>query len=251
MIAKFDQSSRLGMGPASRAVALHIALTHDIPTFSFDDDDGVVDRVIQAADKDGDLCLDVVDAILRLQPDGMLSRADQTARLADTLTLGGSAWMVAPDSKSLVRRVDSTAVAQFAAATTPVDVASEELREAWNSAYGRNPNPAQAWNHAIKACEALLIPLVCPKKDKANLGSVAGYLKSAPHAWNFTLPDTPNSIGGVQILEQMLRLIWPDPKRHSDGTARPPATQLQAESALQVAVTIVQLVRSNALVKRS
>lgn len=239
------------MGAEGRNVAMHIALTHDIPTFSFDDGDSVVGRVIDAADKDGELCLDVVDAILRLQPDGFMSRADQTVRLADTLTLGGSVWTVAPDSMSLVRRVDPTAMAQFTAATTTEDVASEELREAWANVYGRSPNPAQAWKHAIMACEALLIPLVCPKKDKANLGSVAGYLKSAPHAWNFTLPDTRDSIGGVEIFEQMIRLIWPDPKRHSDGTPRPPATQEQAEAAVQVAVTIVQLVHSNALVKRS
>jgi hypothetical protein len=251
VIAKFDQSSRLGMGPDGQNVAAHIALTHDIPTFSFDDDEGVVGRVIQAADKDGELCLDVVDAILRLQPEGIMSRADQTVRLADTLTLGGSFWMVAPDSMSLVRRVDPTAVAQFAAATADTDVASEELREAWGKAYGRNPDPSDAWEHAIKACEALLIPMVVPNQNKANLGHVLGQLRKE----TFQLivqdnTDTPqNAVNPVLALEQMLHLIYPNPDRHPAPSRRNPS-QHEAEAVVNLAVLVVQWARSGVLAKK-
>jgi len=124
-----------------------------------------------------------------------LPEAETNTVLADTLALGGSAWMVAPDGKSLVRRIDPTAVEQFALATSPNHVASQKLAEAWGYAYGRQPNASYAWSDAIKAVEALLIPLVCPNKQKANLGGVAGDLKSAPHAWELVLEGT-NGIWG-------------------------------------------------------
>jgi hypothetical protein len=160
VVAKFSGSSLLGLGyEGSRAVAAYIALTHDIKTMSFDDDNAVVDRVIEAAENDPELCLDVVDATLRFLPE-----AETNTVLADTLALGGSAWMVAPDGKSLVRRIDPTAVEQFALATSPNHVASQKLAEAWGYAFGRQPNASHAWSDAIKAVEALLIPLVCPNK---------------------------------------------------------------------------------------
>src|SRR5664280_2954717 len=82
VVAKFSTSSLLGMGSEGRRVAAHIALTHDIQTASFDDGEAVVTRVIDASDEDPELSLDVVDAILRLQPDGLMPRTEGTARLA-------------------------------------------------------------------------------------------------------------------------------------------------------------------------
>ena len=50
-------------------------------------------------------------------------------------------------------------------------VASAELTEAWIRAYGRDPDPSDAWDHAIKAVEAILIPIVVSKAGQAAVGS--------------------------------------------------------------------------------
>jgi hypothetical protein len=43
-------------------------------------------------------------------------------------------------------------------AVAPQDVAGNELQEAWARALGRHPDASDAWDHAIKAVEAVLIP---------------------------------------------------------------------------------------------
>jgi hypothetical protein len=88
--------------------------------------------------------------------------------------------------------------AAYRQATEPRDEASEELREAWDRAYSRNPNASDAWDHAIKAVELLYIAIVCPTKDKANLGSVAGHLKAHPNQFTVGLEST--GIGGVETV---------------------------------------------------
>ena len=87
--------------------------------------------------------------------------------------LGGSVWRVGPNYDRLVRRVDPTATASLVEASSPDSVASAELKEAWTAAYARNPDPSDAWDHSIKAVEAILIPIV-PTKTKATLADVIG-----------------------------------------------------------------------------
>jgi hypothetical protein len=148
-----------------------------------------------------------------------------------------------------VRRTDLNAIEQFELVTAPKDVATAELAESWSKIYGRNPDPSDAWDHAIKAVEAVLIPIATPMKDKPNLGGVADELKSAPQRWRLVL-ENASIIGGVSTVEAMLRLMWPNPDRHQDGTAKRKPTQAEAEAVVHLAVTIVQWARSGVLVRR-
>jgi hypothetical protein len=236
-----------GSGMMRGDVVRRIARMNEIATHPFDDDSSAFQRIMDACSKDADVCLDVIDNLLYLEGESSFPIATKT--LSEILQEGRAGWDIAPDRRSLVRRTDPTGVEQFALASSPPEIASEKLASAWHYAYGRYPDPSHAWSDAIKACEAILIPLVCPKKAKANLGSVAGDLKAAPYAWKLVLDGT-NGIGGVLTLEAMLRLLWPEPGRHPDGTHGPGPTIEQAQAAVQIAVTIVQLTRSRALVKK-
>src|SRR5699024_3232883 len=131
--------------------------------------------------------------------------------------------------------------AAFEFAVSPGDAASWELREAWAAVFGRNPNPSDAWDHAIKAAEEVTIPSVIPKVAKANLGGVAGELKAHPTPWSFDLPANDGRSNG-ELLEVLVRHIWPNPDRHGGASKRSP-TQSEAEGAVQVAVLIVNLCR--------
>ena len=64
--------------------------------------------------------------------------------------------------------MDPTVTAAFESATGTGDVASAELTEAWIRAYGRDPDPSDAWDHAIKAVEAILIPIVVSEAGQAR-----------------------------------------------------------------------------------
>jgi hypothetical protein len=203
-----------------------------------------VTRSVSLFDTD-DKLLDVVDAVLYLKemaPDSLQS-------LDELLMLGGSVWRVDPDGTRLIRRVDETAQAAFETASSPDDAASAELRVAWAAAYGRNPNASDAWDHSIKAVEAVLIPIVTPTKAKATLGDVVGILNSQGSQWQLDLHGHDGS-QSVAPLVSMLRLMWPNPDRHGSGTSRAPSLT-EAQEVVHLAVTLVQWARCNALLKRA
>ncbi|MGH3696787.1 MAG: hypothetical protein ACRDRX_22860 [Pseudonocardiaceae bacterium] len=152
------------------------------------------------------------------------------------LLYGGSAWTAT--KTGLWRRVDPVAQEAYDTASLPHDAASDELVEAWRKAYGREPDPSDAWDHSIKAVEHILKPVVCPSNAKATLSNVIGDLRSQPQRWKLVLPGT-NSDFSANRLVLMLELIWPNPDRHGGGT---PAviTLEQAQAVVHLAVTIVQ-----------
>lgn len=236
-----------GYGGICNAKTLrYFAMMNEIAVKLGTDDFEVLQTVLGRCGQDPVLCLDVVDSLLHFRGPG---GADAVAELSALLTAGRSAWSTAPDGHSLVRHTDPTASEQVSRTIKPNDVASDELSHAWDKVFGRHADPSDAWDHSIEAVEAVLIPIVCPRKDKANLGSVAGDLKSAPHSWHLALNNAGGS-GGVETLEAMLRLMWPNPDRHQDGTPKQKPSQQEAAAVVQLAVTIVQWARSGALVKR-
>lgn len=186
--------------------------------------------------------LDTVDALLKMAPDVYEGFEKWAEKLENILLAGGSVWTVNTDLDGLERRVAQTSSDAFQQAVAPGDDAAEELSTAWALAYGRNPDPSDAWDHAIKAVEATLIPIVVPNKAKATLGDVAGVLKSTPSSWSFGLPGAPGHENGA-ALEALIRHIWPNPDRHGGGSNTRVPSQTEAESVVQIAVLLVNLCR--------
>jgi hypothetical protein len=197
-----------------------------------------------------DLMLDALDAALHLnQPLSGLDIAEmRLSDLDEILSLGGSVWRVDPNGHRLIRRVAATAQADFENASSPDDMASAELQEAWTAVYGRNPDPSDAWDHSIKAVEAALIPVVVPRKDKATLGDVVGSLNARVSQWELSLHGHDDSRSAAPLVA-MLRLMWPNPDRHSSGNSRKPSLD-EAQAVVSLAVTVVQWVRAGVLSSR-
>jgi hypothetical protein len=190
------------------------------------------------------LVLDAVDAVLYLHN----VNQSQGNALDEVLQLGGSVWKVGPSRGSLVRRVDVAAETSFQEASSPSDAASSELQEAWKSAYGRNPDASDAWDHSIKAVESVLIPVVNPNKAKATLADVVGSLSSQGPLWKLVLRGHDGS-QDVGPLVTMLRLMWPNPDRHGSNPHRKPSLD-EAQAVVSLAVTIVQWARDGVLSRR-
>lgn len=188
--------------------------------------------------------LSVIDALLNQHPTGPKS-VQRINKLEELLRIGNSAWAVAPDRKSLTSRVDPMAAEAAAQAVAPHDAASDELAEAWRKAYGREPDPSDAWDHSIKAVEAFLIPIVVPTQDKPHLGHVLGQLDRQDGHWQLLL-TTQQGITPMETLVGMLRLIYPNPDRHPGPERRVPTLE-EAQAAVHLAVTIVQWARSGAI----
>lgn len=182
--------------------------------------------------------LDVVDMHLQLCGGG----ADE---LADLLEHGGSVWTVAKSPLRLERRAPEQQSALYDSAATPADEAAKQLTQAWSKVYGRHPDPSDAWDHAIKAVEVLLKPVVSPNNNQARYGVMLSNLKAKPAKWTFVLPTGSKTPTSVDVVIGMLGLLYPNPDRHPDGARNP--TQPEAEAVIGLAVLLVSWLRGGAL----
>jgi hypothetical protein len=192
-----------------------------------------------AAAPDGEQLLDVVNVAIQL--------AGDWETVAKVLDLSGSVHTATP--KGIQRKVDPAARAAAEAATQPDDEASDHLVEAWSNAYGRPTDASDAWDHAIKALEVVLIKVVVPKQDKPTLGHVVQHLRTQGHLWKLGLPG-PNGDYSVEPLVAMLDLIWPNPDRHGNPQDRHVPSIEEARQAVQLAVAIMQWARDGQIVRR-
>jgi hypothetical protein len=165
-------------------------------------------------------------------------RKNDLRELNRALDLSDSVWRGTP--QGLKRYVDPLTENAYEAVVSTDDAASAQLAEAWARAYDRETNPSDAWDHAIKAVEAILIPIVVPNQDQPQIGHVVGTLASQGHLWRLGLPGADGT-HSVAPLVEMLRLLWPNTDRHhgSPKDNREP-TLAEAQAAVHLAVTIVQ-----------
>jgi hypothetical protein len=153
--------------------------------------------VIDHLDKGNEELLDVVHATILVLNDGTVTFRPPPPHeeVERQLAYAHSIWSAT--NRGLVSRAEPTAVSAFTHASTPDDLASEHLKEAWNKAYDRNGDPSDAWDHSIKAVEAILLPLILPKQDQAKFGQVVGSLGSKGHQYEvgllFNQSDPPKT----------------------------------------------------------
>ncbi|MDQ1438359.1 MAG: hypothetical protein QOK43_1988 [Acidimicrobiaceae bacterium] len=170
----------------------------------------------------------------------------QLAQLDEILEQAGSMWTVDRTStpRRLVRRVPAEIVAAAKQATSPDDRASEHLTKAWAATYGRRPAPSEAYSQAVKAVEAVAIPVVCPANPRPTLGRVVKDLQAKPSKWHVGLRH-PNSDHAVVVVAEMCDLLWKGQADRHGSSAGPPAVSLaEAEAAVHLAATLVQWFRS-------
>lgn len=228
---------------------------------------------LQNAATDPDL-LDVVDAMLAVHrapqwahvprhgenPNSDRARrgkiadkyASLVANLTDSLEDAGSAYTVAADRRALVERVDPTvvdAVEQTIEAAPPT--AGELLRDSWQQVYGLHPDPTTGYRDAVRAVEELACPLVLPNDGAATLGKVIAHLRQGGHLWAFALVDRAGA-DTVEPLVAMLDRLWTGQvSRHGGGQKSRDQTPAEAQAAVHLAATLVQLLGSGALTRRS
>ncbi len=193
-------------------------------------------QLLNVATADDIVMLDVLDTTLargtRVAPNSLRTL------LADAY----SVWTVRQDESGLERRVTGPAGEAVRLAASPADDASTELSEAWARAYGTKPDASDAWDHSIKAVEALLIPLVVPNKARANLGDALGQMKANSERFRF------GPVAGAESIEQVLRLLWPNPDRHAGVERRVPSIE-EARGIVHLAIAVVQWMRDGLIVK--
>ena len=173
-------------------------------------------------------------------------RNPQVGALQQILDRSGSAWTIGFDEDGkfcLQRRVDDTAEEAGRREMEYSGSGAEHLRAAWHNVYGRNPDPSKAYSEAIRAVEAAAHLIVTPTDEKPTLGKMISAMRSKPEKWMTV-------IGEVKTVRKMMQTIWfSQTGRHGRGDEPKPleVSQLQAEAAVQLAVTLVQMFRTEAI----
>jgi hypothetical protein len=173
------------------------------------------------------------------------SSAEAVEQLDQLLEDAGSAFTVDWLQRCLKRRVDPTVT--VAAVHTMTATPSRHLREAWAATYGRHPDPAKAYDEAVRAVEAAAIPVLRQKGTKQTLGTVHRYLKHAGGSWALAIEGAND--GDVAPLTAMIELLWRGHlvARHPGGPNYRPQRQDEAEMAVHLATTLVQWFISGAV----
>lgn len=219
--------------------------------------------------KKGDELLLAVDTVIQLHPIwGMLDEdgdfeprhtasgaadlaVSQLVELDKLLTRGGSYLQVSFEGQHLVRRVDEAAqqAYQKSVEDSP-NAAAKHLRNAWDAAFRRAPDPDISYSESVKAVEAVLNPLVVPKDPGPTLGKTLGILKQQCQSgkWKLVLGDVQNHDENIERFVGMVDLLWKNHEhRHAGGPRARSQTQEEAEAVLHLVVLIVQWMNTNAL----
>lgn len=169
--------------------------------------------------------------------------------LEDLLRRCGSAWTVGTrgDFPGLERRVPE-GVQVAAEAVMAAGSAGTLLAEAWRAAYGRQPDPEEAYEKAIKAVEEAGAHIVSPKNNGATLGTMVRDMENQGD-WTLPLLEVAKypSRGALVTLA---RALWSGQEsRHGGNNYRKPTPE-EAESAVLSAVALVQAFSAGLLARR-
>jgi hypothetical protein len=206
-----------------------------------------------------DVLLDIVDCALRLvkKQKGTAYTNAKVKELNELFLDSGSAYRVTGSGDALERRVGPTVTKGFeesvktASDNANSGSAADYLRQAWGEAYGLHPNPAQAYSYAIKAVESSAQSIVQPNHAKATLGTMIPEMRQAAHKFSCVIAAAGGaSRSGAEPYAALMEQLWNgQTSRHGSQVTARTETQEEAEAAVHVAILLVFMFSSDAIVR--
>ena len=190
--------------------------------------------------------------------DFLLSEGVGGAHCADELDLilrqAGSAWTTGQRSgrPGLLKRVEPGVQSSAEQVFSSAGHAGNRLSAAWTAAFGIDPNPSHAYSLAIKAVEDATIPVVSPADTTATLGKIIGQLRAGGD-WSLPLDRETAEAPSPDVILAMLKLLWAGQSDRHGGSEQSivAISQAAAETAVLIAIPLVQLFSSGAIARRS
>jgi hypothetical protein len=202
---------------------------------------GVIFSVQRLCDQDSEFFLSVLDLALQ-DFDGSMAKANAIDHLDNMLKEGGSEWMVAPDRRGLVKRVEPEVVEAARGVIQSWPRPGHHLGEAWRKIFGREPDPSGGYREAVRAVEAAARPIVVPNDTTATLGKIIGTLRSEAEKFKTVFGSDLPDFKALDAVRDLMSLVWKYQRdRHGtdDETVPLHVSPEQAEAALFAAVTLV------------
>jgi len=209
--------------------------------------------------------IETIWSVVRSNPDSLLDfvdfclkslefyESDVAHQLAEQFKEAGSVWTVDDvDGRfALVRRVDQAVADAAKAVMSSAGRAGKHLAKAWGHVYGRQPEPSTAYREAVRAVEAVGIPVISPRNPTATLGTMIKDMGSAPAKWAVVLK--PKVGDPVLMIRETMELLWTaELDRHGTADENVPlhVSAEEAEAAIHLAVTLVHWFHNGAIKAR-
>lgn len=173
--------------------------------------------------------------------------------LNEILIKGGSKWHIVVDGSKarMESRVDTTTINAYKQLISTSEDFSKHLKTAWEDCFGRSPDLSGAYTNAIKAVEAATWKVITPSNMKATLGTMLNDFDAQSKAEKFNVGfkdiDASSTLDMAHALMQRLWKSQTD--RHATGNYKNPS-QLEAESAIYMAITICQIFSSGLITRK-
>lgn len=128
--------------------------------------------------------------------------------------------------------------------------AATRLESAWKKAYSLHPEPTESIAEAIRAVEAVMLPIVVPNDLKAMYPRGVGTLRDNKDKWRLVI-ETQKGADDIDVVISMLdRLGTAHLERHEGNVAKGADTVESARACVHLAATLVQWFSMGAVVKR-
>lgn len=199
-------------------------------------------RVVLRGIDDMDL-LRVVDAV------ASESHSTAVTGLETALTEARSAYTVGrrAGKLGLVDRVPE-GVRLAAEEVSSVADAGPLLARAWAHIHGLERNATAAYADAVRAVEAVAIPLVLGPNPEATLGTVIARMRDHGD-WRLPLREHDHA-PSAEMLVQMLRTLWRGHRDRHGAVDYSDVTVEEARAGVSLAVTLVDWFASGAIARR-
>jgi hypothetical protein len=164
------------------------------------------------------------------------------------LRAGGSEWRVGMrgGEPGLEKRVPQGVADAAEAVMATSATAGALLSEAWHNAYGRSPDPEEAYEKAIKAVEEAGAEVVLPKNSNATLGTMIATVRDQGD-WHLPLESPSASSAPLE----MMKALWEGQESRHGGNGYRKPTPAEAEAAVLLAVPLVQFFIGKLLSRRT
>ena len=176
-----------------------------------------------------------------------------TSPLRRLLEESRSVYEIRPDQRGLRRRIDvfladAAERAGVIAEASGRPKAHAYLIRAQDRLFDLHPDPSGAYVDAIRAVEAVAIPLFLPNDQVPTLGKVRKHLSDAGGKYEYVIPDKTGAPGSTAGVVAMLTDLWDGHSdRHAGGPLSVPVIREAAEAAFTLAVSLVTLFSTGAV----
>ena len=173
--------------------------------------------------------------------------------LEGILSTGKSEYQVGlrGDSTGLTKRVPDGVLFVAAEIVGKSGRAGRHLADAWGYCYGLDPSPNHTYKSSVLAVETLACPLIEPNNTEgATLGTTI-YRMRQNGDWRMPFLREDEHFTSPDVLRGMMRTLWRgDYARHANRVWPQDVTQAEAEAALALAFTLVDMLASNGITRR-